>query len=49
MLVVDIGHAQLRFAPEIAPYIKESDWHESQQLHERPDGSIVMTLQVCDD
>lgn len=40
---------QLRFAPAIAPFIKERIWHESQQLKDRPDGSVVMTLHVSDD
>jgi predicted DNA-binding transcriptional regulator YafY len=40
---------QLRFSPEIAPVIRERSWHASQQLRERADGSLAMTLQVCDD
>jgi predicted DNA-binding transcriptional regulator YafY len=40
---------QLRFHPRIASYISERSWHPSQRLKERPDGSIVMTLEVCDD
>ena len=40
---------QLRFAPQIAAFIEERTWHESQQLKDRPDGSVVMTLQVSDD
>ena len=40
---------QLRFRPEIADTIRERTWHPSQQFRERSDGSVVMTLQVCDD
>jgi predicted DNA-binding transcriptional regulator YafY len=40
---------QLRFAPQIAFFIKERVWHDSQQLKDRADGSVVMTLQVSDD
>lgn len=40
---------QLRFHPEIAARIKERTWHASQQIRDRADGSIVMTLEVCDD
>lgn len=40
---------QLRFHPQVAATIKERTWHASQQLKDRPDGSVVMTLEVCDD
>jgi predicted DNA-binding transcriptional regulator YafY len=40
---------QLRFHPEIASRIKERTWHASQRLADRSEGSVVMTLQVCDD
>ena len=30
-------------------YIKERSWHPSQQLKDRKDGSLVMTMDVCDD
>jgi predicted DNA-binding transcriptional regulator YafY len=40
---------KLRFAPRIAGHIRDRVWHDSQQLKDRPDGSVVMTLQVCDD
>jgi proteasome accessory factor B len=40
---------QLRFRQEIADTIRERTWHPSQQFRERADGSVVMTLQVCDD
>lgn len=37
------------FAPAVAPYIQERTWHRSQKLAPRPDGSVVMRLQVCAD
>jgi predicted DNA-binding transcriptional regulator YafY len=40
---------QLRFHPQIASRIKERTWHASQQFRDRSDGSVVMTLEVCDD
>jgi predicted DNA-binding transcriptional regulator YafY len=40
---------QLRFRPEIADTIRERAWHPSQQLKDRSDGSVVMSLQVSDD
>ncbi len=40
---------QLRFHDTIAASIKERTWHASQQLKDRSDGSVVMTLQVSDD
>ena len=40
---------RLRFDAPIAPSIRERVWHQSQQLKDRPDGSVTMTLDVCDD
>jgi proteasome accessory factor B len=40
---------QLRFHRTIASSIRERTWHASQQLKDRSDGSVVMTLQVSDD
>ena len=40
---------RLRFAPQVASFVKERTWHESQQLKDRPDGSVVMTMTVSDD
>ena len=40
---------QLRFHPQIASRIRERTWHRSQQLKDRSDGSVMMTLDVCDD
>ena len=43
------GKVQLRFHPQIAASIKERTWHASQQFKDRSDGSVVMTMEVCDD
>ena len=40
---------QLHFHRRIAAYIKERSWHSSQRLKDRPDGSVVMTMDVSDD
>ena len=40
---------RLRFDASVVPFIKERTWHSSQQLQDRPDGSAIMTLDVCDD
>ena len=39
----------LRFAPRIARYVRERVWHPSQQAHEDEDGSLQLTLDVCND
>jgi hypothetical protein len=36
-------------APRVAPYVRERQWHQSQQTREQADGSIRMTLEVSDD
>ena len=40
---------QLLFAPQVAPYVREREWHRSQVLTDEPDGSLGMTLSVCSD
>jgi len=35
------------FHPDVAGYIKEKIWHESQKIHPQPDGSIVFEAQVA--
>jgi predicted DNA-binding transcriptional regulator YafY len=37
------------FEPRIARYVKERVWHPSQQAREEADGSITLTLNVCND
>ncbi len=40
---------ELEFAPAVAGYIREREWHASQQTMEADDGRIRMTLKVCND
>jgi predicted DNA-binding transcriptional regulator YafY len=40
---------QIRFHPRLAPYIRERSWHPSQRIKDRTDGSVVVTMDVCDD
>lgn len=40
---------QIRFEPGIARYVKARVWHASQQATEEADGTLTMTLQVCND
>ena len=37
------------FEPRIARYVKERVWHPSQQTEEAPDGTLTLTLNVCND
>jgi predicted DNA-binding transcriptional regulator YafY len=38
---------ELRFSPEMAGYIRERSWHESQSLADEPDGGVRLTLEVA--
>jgi len=40
---------EIEFAPSVAPYVRARVWHTSQQLRERPDGTVVLLLNVCHD
>jgi predicted DNA-binding transcriptional regulator YafY len=40
---------EIEFAPAIASFVRERMWHPSQQVDERPDGSLRLTLDVCTD
>ena len=35
--------------PEAAVHVRERSWHPSQQIREKTDGSIRLTLNVCND
>jgi predicted DNA-binding transcriptional regulator YafY len=35
------------FHPDVAGYIKEKIWHESQQIHSQPNGSIIFESKVA--
>jgi predicted DNA-binding transcriptional regulator YafY len=38
---------ELVFAPVMAGYIRERNWHESQQLTDDPDGAVRLTMEVA--
>jgi predicted DNA-binding transcriptional regulator YafY len=40
---------EIVFEPRIARYVKERVWHASQRVHEAPDGTLRLTLDVCND
>ena len=40
---------QVRFAPKIAPYLRERVWHPSQTFEEAADGTLLVTLNVVND
>jgi predicted DNA-binding transcriptional regulator YafY len=40
---------EVEFDREVAAYVGEREWHASQRIEERPDGSILVTLDVCAD
>jgi predicted DNA-binding transcriptional regulator YafY len=38
---------RLRFAPDVAWRVKETQWHPSQSLEELPDGGVLLTMNVA--
>jgi len=40
---------EIEFAPRVARYIRDREWHASQQLRELSNGSVRLTLKVCRD
>jgi predicted DNA-binding transcriptional regulator YafY len=40
---------EIAFDAPVADYVREREWHRSQEVIEREDGSIVFRLCVCDD
>ena len=40
---------EIEFLPEAAVHVRERSWHPSQQVREKTDGSIRLTLNVCND
>jgi len=40
-------YIEIRFAADIADYIKEKVWHETQRIEPQKDGSIIFTAQVA--
>lgn len=39
----------IEFEPRTAAFVREREWHRSQKIDERPDGGLVLTLNVCND
>ncbi len=42
-------HIEIEFAARVSPYVRGRMWHDSQQIEERPDGGLRMTLNVSND
>jgi proteasome accessory factor B len=42
-------HIEIAFEPQIAPYVRERQWHASQKSADRKDGGVVLSLDVCND
>jgi predicted DNA-binding transcriptional regulator YafY len=40
---------EIEFEPAVAEYVRVREWHPSQQIEERSDGSLLMVLDVCVD
>jgi len=42
-------HIEIEFAARVSPYVRGRVWHESQQVHELPDGRLRVSLDVSND
>ena len=40
---------EVEFEASVADYVSGRDWHRSQEIDRRPDGSLLVRLNVCDD
>jgi predicted DNA-binding transcriptional regulator YafY len=40
-------HIEIEFVERVAPYVRERTWHPSQVIEQRPDGAILVSLDVC--
>jgi predicted DNA-binding transcriptional regulator YafY len=40
---------EIAFEPRIARYVRERLWHASQEVQDRPDGAIILTMNVSND
>jgi predicted DNA-binding transcriptional regulator YafY len=40
---------EIEFTADAADYVRERDWHRSQQIEDREDGSLLLCLDVCVD
>ena len=43
------ARVEVEFLPEAAAHVRERTWHGSQEIREKPDGSLRLTLNVCHD
>ena len=43
----DPVHVRIWFSPEVAGYVKEKIWHESQVIEPQADGSIIFEAEVA--
>ena len=41
------AHIKVWFHADVAGYIKEKIWHESQQIHSQDDGAIIFEAEVA--
>lgn len=39
----------IEFEPDAAAYVREREWHASQQIEDRDDGGLVLTMELCND
>ena len=40
---------EIEFAPRVASYVREREWHPSQRMADLPDGGVRLTMKVCRD
>lgn len=45
----DPVRVEVEFDRRISMYVREREWHASQKMEDRPDGSVVVRLDVCVD
>lgn len=43
------ARVDVEFAAKVAPYVRARVWHTSQQVRERTDGTLVLSMNVCHD
>jgi proteasome accessory factor B len=43
------ARVEIEFASKVAPYVRARVWHASQQVRERPDGTLLLSMNVCHD
>jgi len=42
-------HVEIEFDEAVADYVRAREWHQSQRSHDRPDGGLTVSLDVCID